>query len=582
MRVRNVNECLKDILLSFSLRPSASLRKRLKDFLEQFEVDRRNRLYAIGIDYMYSILTGKPHLIDARDDNELLESLFHLSYFFALNSRDRLSYLVSCAGISLLKRETIDSVLAVKMKILHMMTSFEMGYAAETLRWYRQLVSISDEIASKMKSVVHFELYNGLGLVSKLFTGEDPMVFYKKALSYAGDAAERAMVQMNMANHLYDEGDFRSALNIARQVERVSHSQEISKPAYIRGNALFCQLKIHLQTGDLQSATSAAEKLEKLSSDFPEWLDEMIAHVFLGHYYIAVGNQKEAKKYLELLESSSSTSKTKYIEGEILVLSAAILNKSGEKFKALERLVKAFDYLGIYKVVSPHLRDFVRNLLQSIMGIFRDLIHELEAKDNYTALHTLRVSKISYAVGKELGLSKVDLFYLALGAMLHDYGKVDIPTSILNKPAELTKEEFEVVRKHPTMGARYLENLAFPEAVRDIVLSHHERNDGLGYPQGLKDGEISTLVQIVAICDVFDALTTDRPYRSAQEKPDAMNYLEEQGGTIVEPVVFEAFVNALEVSEYETTLEEFESVWNEILFGLFLREKNGAIAPHAS
>ncbi len=129
------------------------------------------------------------------------------------------------------------------------------------------------------------------------------------------------------------------------------------------------------------------------------------------------------------------------------------------------------------------------------------------------------------------------------------------------------------------MGAHYLENLAFPKQVRDIVLSHHERNDGLGYPKGLKNGEIPQVVQIVAICDVYDALTTDRPYRTAQEKLDVMAYLEEQGETIVEPTVFNAFANALEASEYETTLQEFEKVWYEILYGLFFLEKNGAFTP---
>jgi len=578
MRVRGLDEVLKSILLKFCFRPPASFGRDLEELIRRKPVGKKNWPYLLAVDYMHSLLKSRPRLLNEESLEELVEGLYRLSYFYALHSKDHLSYLVSCAGVALVDNGIASSI-TVRMKMLHMMTSFEMGYAAETLRWFRQLRKLDPELKSQLDQKTHFQLYNNLGLVSKLFTGEDPMVFYSKALESSDEPIESAMVNINIANHLYDISDYSSALTIARQVEKDSLSSEIPNPAYVRGNALICQLKIHLRTGSLFDAGQVVAKLEALSSEYPEWLDEPLAYVFLGHYYIEINNHRTAEKYLESLDCVSSSAKTKYIEGESLVLSAALLNKSGEKFQALERLVKAFEFLGVYKVVSPHLRDLVSNLLQSIIAIFRELINDLEQKDGYTALHTLRVSKISYAVGKTLGLSNVDLFYLAVGAMLHDYGKVDIPASILNKPAELTKEEFDIIRRHPEMGAHYLENLAFPEQVRDIVLSHHERNDGLGYPKGLKNGEIPQVVQIVAICDVYDALTTDRPYRTAQEKLDVMAYLEEQGETIVEPTVFNAFANALEASEYETTLEEFEKVWYEILYGLFFLEKNGAFTP---
>ncbi|HAA86064.1 MAG TPA: metal-dependent phosphohydrolase, partial [Kosmotogaceae bacterium] len=561
------------------LRPSASFARDLEELIRIKPTGANNWPYLLAIDYMHSLLISKPRLLKEESLEELVDGLYRLSYFYALHSKDHLSYLVSCAGVALVNNKSVASSMTVRMRMLHMMTSFEMGYAAETLRWFRQLRKLDPELKSQLDQGTRFQLYNNLGLVSKLFTGEDPMVFYSKALENTDDPTETAMANINIANHHYDMRDFSAALNISREVEKLSYSLDIVNPAYVRGNALICQLKVHLQTGSLIDAGQVVARLEALSSEYPEWLDEPLAYVFLGHYYIEVNNYRTAKKYLGLLDRMTASAKTKYIEGESLVLSAALLNRSSKKFQALERLVKAFEFLGAYKLVSPHLRDLVSNLLQSIIAIFRELINDLEQKDGYTALHTLRVSKISYAVGKSLGLSNVDLFYLAVGAMLHDYGKVDIPTSILNKPAKLTKEEFDIIKRHPEMGAHYLENLAFPAQVRDIVLSHHERSDGLGYPKGLKDGEIPQVVQIVAICDVYDALTTDRPYRTAQSRHEVMTYLEEQGETIVEKDVFEAFNKALQNSEYETTLEEFEKVWYEILYGLFFLEKNGAFAP---
>ena len=149
--------------------------------------------------------------------------------------------------------------------------------------------------------------------------------------------------------------------------------------------------------------------------------------------------------------------------------------------------------------------------------------------------------------------------------MLHDYGKIEIPDEILSKPGKLTREEFEVIKKHPVYGAGYLVDLSFPSEIKEIVLQHHERLDGSGYPGGLKHESISDMVQIVAISDVYDALTTDRPYRRALTTEEAISMIEEEVDKIASLEVRNAFFATIRNSDYRCTLEDVDKLCHKTL-----------------
>ena len=141
--------------------------------------------------------------------------------------------------------------------------------------------------------------------------------------------------------------------------------------------------------------------------------------------------------------------------------------------------------------------------------------HIVEARDPYTEGHCQRLAEYATALGAALRLGPADLDTLNRGAVLHDVGKIALPDAVLLKPGRLDAEELSLMRQHPVVGDNLCRTIKSLDRVRPIVRSHHERQDGRGYPDGLQGDEIPLLAQIVAVVDVFDALTTNRPYRAA-------------------------------------------------------------------
>jgi putative nucleotidyltransferase with HDIG domain len=152
----------------------------------------------------------------------------------------------------------------------------------------------------------------------------------------------------------------------------------------------------------------------------------------------------------------------------------------------------------------------------------RALLVRLAHKDDYTAEHTRGVALRAVQVGEELGLAPVRLRELAIGGLLHDVGKLAVPNEILQKPGALTDDEFDVIKRHPDMGADLVRELGFSAQVGKLVRDHHERLDGSGYPRGLGAPDLDIETRILALCDVFDALLSKRVYRDAWTLADAL------------------------------------------------------------
>jgi putative nucleotidyltransferase with HDIG domain len=158
------------------------------------------------------------------------------------------------------------------------------------------------------------------------------------------------------------------------------------------------------------------------------------------------------------------------------------------------------------------------------------LTESLVEKDPSTEEHTRRVALLAVRVGEELGLAPGRLRTLAIGGLLHDIGKLSVPSEILCKPGALADEEFAVIRKHPAWGDELLGTLGFGARVRRLVLDHHERLDGSGYPRRLEAAAIDLDTRILAVCDVYDALISTRVYRDAWTHERALGLLREESG----------------------------------------------------
>jgi len=166
----------------------------------------------------------------------------------------------------------------------------------------------------------------------------------------------------------------------------------------------------------------------------------------------------------------------------------------------------------------------------------RALTKRLAEKDEYTEQHTRRVALLAVEIGERLGLSRSALRTLAVGALVHDIGKLSIPEAVLKKPAVLSDEEYALVQKHAERGAELLARLGgFPAGVCALVRDHHERLDGGGYPRGLRGEELTLDTRILSVCDVYDALISARVYRPPWTREQAIGLLREQAGAAFDP-----------------------------------------------
>jgi putative two-component system response regulator len=163
--------------------------------------------------------------------------------------------------------------------------------------------------------------------------------------------------------------------------------------------------------------------------------------------------------------------------------------------------------------------------LERAEGLILALGKTIEERDRYTAGHCERLARYATAVGRALGVDEAMLKALHLGGYLHDVGKIAIPDRILLKPGRLDPEERAEIQRHPVVGAELIQGLRTLDAVRPIVRHHHERMDGSGYPDGLKGELIPLAARILAVVDVYDALTTERPYRAASSREEAIGIL---------------------------------------------------------
>jgi HD-GYP domain-containing protein (c-di-GMP phosphodiesterase class II) len=174
------------------------------------------------------------------------------------------------------------------------------------------------------------------------------------------------------------------------------------------------------------------------------------------------------------------------------------------------------------------------------------LANALEANDEYTSTHARWISDLSLRVGRELGLDEDALKRLELGALLHDIGKIGVPSTILSKPGRLSSNERAVIEMHPVLGEKIIAPIDRLHEVRGIVRHCHERWDGRGYPDGLSGEDIPLEARIIFVCDAYHAMTTDRPYRRKLSHPEAMRRLREGAGSQFDPRVVTVCLEVLE------------------------------------
>lgn len=184
------------------------------------------------------------------------------------------------------------------------------------------------------------------------------------------------------------------------------------------------------------------------------------------------------------------------------------------------------------------------------------LVRAIEASDPYTSGHSLRVSAYAEAIAKQVRLPQGKIDLIKSAALMHDIGKIGIDKSILNKTGKLEKEEFEKIKSHPEIGAAIISDLSYLTNISDIIRHHHERDDGKGYPDGLSHDNIPLETSIMTIADAFDAMTTNRPYRSSLSLESALQEIKNNQGTQFNPDIVDDAIIALKKAYFKLSEEK--------------------------
>ena len=216
-----------------------------------------------------------------------------------------------------------------------------------------------------------------------------------------------------------------------------------------------------------------------------------------------------------------------------------------------------------YKVYLGRIDDeqrHVREMADLHLATIEALALAIDAKDQTSQSHIRRVQLYAAALARALGMTENDIQGVKTAALLHDIGKLAVPEHILSKPGPLTPEEFQKIRAHPKVGADIISAVPFPYPVSPLILSHHERWDGKGYPTGLKGEEIPLGARILSVVDYFDALMAERPYHKAMGFDAAIGLLQQEAGKGLDPIVVEKFIELLPALQLEaTTLEQADA-----------------------
>lgn len=223
------------------------------------------------------------------------------------------------------------------------------------------------------------------------------------------------------------------------------------------------------------------------------------------------------------------------------------ISKPFDRFELRARLL-GITRLNRYSKLTQErakLQEANAQLLSAYEATIEGWTHALDLRDRETEGHSRRVAEMTVKLAQAYNMNKDEILHVRRGALLHDMGKIGIPDSILHKPGSLTDEEWIIMRKHPQFAHDMLNSVEYLKSSLDIPYCHHEKWDGTGYPRGLKGEDIPLAARLFAIVDVWDALTSKRPYRDAWKKEDALEYIRDQSGKHFDPQIVDLFLKEI-------------------------------------
>lgn len=245
---------------------------------------------------------------------------------------------------------------------------------------------------------------------------------------------------------------------------------------------------------------------------------------------------------LAVLEQAPAAAPARVVLAEELGRAAQLRARSAEAMRRMFTQVRLGNAIQA-DVCAPLVNDVMESINRNPDALIS--LARLKNADEYTYMHSVAVCALMVALGRQLGLDEAQCRDAGMAGMLHDMGKAAMPQDVLNKPGKLTPEEFEIIKQHPLRGYEMLlEGGGVSEGVLDVCRHHHERFDGTGYPDRLSPAQLSLLARMGAVCDVYDAVTSDRPYKAGWDPAYAIAQMASWQGHF-DPAVFQAFVKSV-------------------------------------
>ena len=415
----------------------------------------------------------------------------------------------------------------------------------------------------------------------------------------AGDAQLQAMISQNLGIAASVRGDFRAALNhyatsVATyrsagqrqflgqvlnnmgldytQLDRLDEAQAAYDEALIHCDAtgddatrllaLINSTDLWLARGDINRAAALCDTvlLEATVADDQRALGE--TYKYMGVIARSRGNVDDAERYLRTAYGNATRREDLLLAAETAREQAElyeIMGKNKDTLRALSNSHQLYE-----KLRAQHNLADLKKRIARLESRFYDLVtkwaHGIESKDAYTLGHCERVADYACVLARDVGYDDITMFWFRIGALLHDVGKIVVPSEILNKPGPLDAREREIMEQHAAAGSDLLRDIDFPWDILPLVRGHHERWDGRGYPDKLAGTDIHESARIVCVADVFDALSTDRPYRRAFTREESLDIMRKDVGKMFDPELFPRFervIRSIDIYKYPAPRTDF-------------------------
>jgi putative nucleotidyltransferase with HDIG domain len=425
-------------------------------------------------------------------------------------------------------------------------------------------------------------LIGNVHLLRGEFEAAEPM--YARALALAqnaGEAALEAMVLQNLGVVASMRDDLAAALEhygsslaicrsagLHRQVGHLLNNmglvytqldQLAEAQAAYEESVVHCRaagdtpnrLLATVNSANLWLARGEVDRADALCREVVAEAQEVGHHRALGEAFKHLGVISRARGEMQRAQAHFDAAYENAMVREDLLLAAEtareqaelfeLMSKNRETLQALSRSHSLFSRLRSRRRLAD-LQRRVSRLEDRFYVVVARWARTIESKDSYTHGHCERVASYASALARDIGFDEMTMFWFSIGALLHDVGKVVVPSEILNKPGRLTDDERRVMERHAAAGAELLADIEFPWDILPMIRGHHERWDGRGYPDGLAGEDISLSARIICVADVFDALTTDRPYRRGFAREKALEIMAADRGAAFDPAIFDRFL----------------------------------------